>query len=151
MGLLNPSLTCGNPSRNISWPTAEMGGQVSRTAVSKCVDRDCSSSVSPRQTLKRSAEALGKASERIFQNLRARSMTNDKGAQAAIPHQDKRNLSCRAWFSLPRDVFYRYSRRDFGELRRLSHGIARAIESMRRVRLSLVSCPDPRERLLPRL
>ena len=30
------------------------------------------------------------------------SMTKNERIQAAIPHQDTRNLSCRAWFSSPR-------------------------------------------------
>lgn len=38
---------------------------------------------------------------RIFQTLRTISMTKNERRQAAIPHQDTRNLSSPAWFSSP--------------------------------------------------
>ena len=41
---------------------------------------------------------------RIFQTLRAISMTRNERRQAAIPHQDTRNLSSPAWFSSPRGI-----------------------------------------------
>jgi hypothetical protein len=79
---------------------------------------------------------------RIFQNLRAMSMTKNERRQAAIPHQDTRNLSSPAWFSSPRrKTVSKRNRRVMSEIRRFSHGIARAIESLRGVRLSLVPRP----------
>src|SRR5271157_1916251 len=78
------------------------------------------------------------------------SMTKNEGTQAAIPHQDTRNLSCRAWFSSPRGkTMKKQSRREKTRTRRFSHGIARAIESLRGLRLSLVPRPDPGECVLP--
>ena len=65
-------------------------------------------------------------------------------------HQDRRNLSCRARFfptsgkTTSKKIRWALTRRW-----RFSHGIARAIEGLRRVRKSLVSRPDPREYLLP--
>ena len=41
---------------------------------------------------------------RIFQTLRAISMTKNERRQAAIPHQDTRNLNSPAWFSSPRGI-----------------------------------------------
>jgi hypothetical protein len=84
-----------------------------------------------------------------FQDLRAVVMTENKRAQAAIPHQDMRNLSCLAWFSSPRGTTSsKKLRRAMKLIRRNSHGNARAIEDLRGVRLSLVPHPDPRECVL---
>ena len=93
----------------------------------------------------------GEVSERKFQNLRAINMTKNERAQAAIPHQDTRILSCPARPFLPRGAFNTNSRRDLHHLRRISHGIARAIEGLRGLRLPLVSGPNSRKCLLPRV
>jgi len=86
----------------------------------------------------------------MFQYLRAKSMTKNERAKAAIPHQGIRILSCSAWFSSPRGkTDNKEVRREKTQLRRNSHGIVRAIESLRRVRLSLVPRPDSRHCLLP--
>ena len=87
---------------------------------------------------------------RIFQTLRAISMTKNERRQAGIPHQDTRNLSSPAWFSSPRGTTeIKKIRREMTRLRRNSHGIARAIENLRGLRLSLVPCADSRKCLLP--
>jgi len=79
-------------------------------------------------------------------------MTDNKRAQVAIPHQDRRNLSCLAWFSSPRGTTCNTNfRREMKQIWRISHGSARSIESLRRVRLSLVSRPDTRECVLQRV
>ena len=76
-------------------------------------------------------------------------MTENKRAQAAIPHQDTRNLSCPAWFSTPRGTTcITKFHREMKDMRRIGHGSARAIEGLRRVWLPLVSGPDSREYLL---
>ena len=51
-----------------------------------------------------------------FQDLRAMSMTKNEKGQAAIPHQDIRNLSCRAWLSLPRGVTQHQKLSGFGSI-----------------------------------
>ena len=79
-------------------------------------------------------------------------MTGNKRKQAAIPHQDTRNLSCRTWFSSPRGATsITKVRREKKRMRRISHGCARAIESLRGVWLPLVPGPDSGERVLQRL
>ena len=78
------------------------------------------------------------------------SMTKNERAQAAIPHQDMRNLNCHARFSSPRGAANK-TRRELAGVRRTSHGIMRAFESLRGVQLSLVPRPDRRERLLPQV
>jgi hypothetical protein len=84
-----------------------------------------------------------------FQDLRAMSMTKNESTQAAIPHQGIRILSCRVQFSLPRGMdVQKKSRREIEHSRR-SHGNARAIESLRGVRMSLVPRPNNGEYLLP--
>lgn len=81
--------------------------------------------------------------EREFQILRADIMTKNERSQAAIPHQGMRILSCVAWFFSPRGTAVtKNNRRERTKLRRNVHGIARAIENLRRVRLPLVSRPD---------
>ena len=84
-----------------------------------------------------------------FQNLRAMGMTVNKRTRAAIPHQDTRILSCNALFSLPREsttsLRIRQEMKTRGKSR---HGIARALENLRGVRLSLVSHPSPGKCLL---
>jgi hypothetical protein len=79
-------------------------------------------------------------------------MTDNKRAQVAIPHQDRRNLSCLAWFSSPRGTTCNTNfRREMKQIRRISHGSARSVESLRRMRLPLVPCPDTRECVLQRV
>jgi len=78
-----------------------------------------------------------------FQYLRTKSMTKIERAKTAIPHQDMRNLSCRAWFSSPRGATNSKRRPELLRIRRNSHGIARAIENLRGVQLSLVPRPNP--------
>ena len=76
-------------------------------------------------------------------------MTTNKRAQAAIPHQDRRNLSCLAWFSSPRGTTSTTKlRREMKQARRIGHGNARAIEDLRGVRLSLVPFPNSRKCVL---
>jgi len=71
------------------------------------------------------------------------SMTNNMRAKTVIPQQDGRILSCLDWFSTPRGTTEtKKIQREMTQLRRNSHGCARAIENLRRVRLSLVPCPD---------
>ena len=79
-------------------------------------------------------------------------MTDNKRAQVVIPHQDRRNLSCFTWFSSPRGTTCNKNfRREMKLTWRISHGSARTVESLRRVRLSLVSRPDTRECVLQRV
>jgi len=70
------------------------------------------------------------------------SMTNNERAQEAIPHRDTNVPVGHAWFSLPRGTFNKIIRRELSRTWRNSHGFARAIESLRGLRLSLVlTCP----------
>ena len=75
-------------------------------------------------------------------------MTKNTRAQATIPYRDTRNLSCLAWTSPHRGAINNKNRQQLARVLRISHGIARAIENLRELRLSLVPCPDPRERVL---
>ena len=105
--------------------------------------RSCSQ---PRSALRRLREANQSGDSTICAQT---VMTDNKRAQVAIPHQNGRNLSCLAWFSSPRRVTCNTNlRRETKQRRRISHGSARAIKNMRRVRLPLVSGPDRRKRLL---
>lgn len=86
---------------------------------------------------------------RCFQNLRAKSMTPNGGDQVAIPHQSNRILSCPAWLFSPwRQAHEVGDCQEKKAKRRNRHGVARAIESLRRVRMSLVPRSNRRERLL---
>jgi hypothetical protein len=79
-------------------------------------------------------------------------MTDNKRAQVAIPYQDRRNLSCLAWFSSPRGTTCNTNfRREMRQIRRMSHGSARSIEGLRKLRLSLVPSPDTRYCVLQRV
>jgi hypothetical protein len=92
--------------------------------------------------------ALGK-SVRNFQDLRAMSMTTNKRTRTAIPHQNIRNLSCCSGFYSPwRPFDTNPDHREKKALRRKSHGVARAIEDLRGMRLALVPLPVRRECLL---
>lgn len=69
-----------------------------------------------------------------------------------LPHQDIRSLSSHTRFSPPRGISSKKQiRRVLTRTRRFRHGIARAIEGLRGVRLSLVPCPDPGECVLQRM
>jgi hypothetical protein len=82
--------------------------------------------------------------EREFQILRADIMSKNKRSQAAVPHQDVRILSCFAWFFSPRGtaVTKNIRRERTQKQRRNVHGIARAIENLRGVRMPLVPRPN---------
>jgi hypothetical protein len=83
-----------------------------------------------RSRTKAPAGRRGQANQK-FQDLRAVIMTTNKRAQAAIPHQDRRNLSCLAWFSSPRGTTStKKVRREMKQIWRISHGNARAIEDL---------------------
>ena len=85
--------------------------------------------------------------ERASRRLQA--MCNAIGDPLLL-HQDRRNLRSRARFFLTGGIpTSKKVRRELTRRWRFSHGIARAIEGLRRVRKSLVSRPDPREYLLP--
>ncbi len=101
--------------------------------------------ISPRHRNSESAQASPNHSRICAPNV----MTENKRKQAAIPHQDTRNLSCRTWFSSPRGTtcFTKF-RREKKRMRRISHGCARAIESLRGVWLPLVQGPNSGERVL---
>lgn len=100
------------------------------------------------------ATAKGVADKPVakFQDLRAVVMTKNERAQAAIPHQDTRNLSCLAWFSSPRGTTcVTQLCREMKPIRRISHGNARSIEGLRELRLPLVPATNSRECILQRL
>lgn len=76
-------------------------------------------------------------------------MTHNQRTRAANLHQNRRNLNSLAWFSTPRGATSNTNlHRETKPTRRHSHGSARTTESLRRVRLSLVSYPDSRKRVL---
>jgi len=80
------------------------------------------------------------------------SMTQGESKRLAIPHQGIRTLSSHACFSSPRGkMLTKQNRREKEHLRRLRHGVARAIEDLRRVRMSLVPLPNTGKRLLQRM
>jgi hypothetical protein len=80
------------------------------------------------------------------------SMTRNERRQTAVPYQDIRILNSLAWFSSPRRFKKKkQSRREKTLSGRIRHGIARAIEDLRGVRLPLVSGPESGERVLQRL
>ena len=97
-----------------------------------------------------SAEAFRAAQSRKFQILRAKVMTKRAGTRKAIPHQDGRIPSRLLLFHSPRGTTRSTkTQRDAAGLRRKSHGIARSIEGLRGLRLSLVPRPNSRNCLLP--
>jgi hypothetical protein len=84
-----------------------------------------------------------------FQNLRAMSMTVNETTREAIPHQGTRILSCLATFSLPHEsATNKRIRWEIKPRGTKGHGIARALENLRGVRLSLVPRPNRGECLL---
>jgi hypothetical protein len=93
---------------------------------------------------------MGQASVGIFQDLRATSMTKKREIAGGNPPSGRENpeLPCLVLFT-PRKTDMKEIRREKTQQRRISHGIARAIEDLRRVWMSLVPCPDSRYRLLP--
>jgi hypothetical protein len=152
LGLLYLVLVCGNFYRMAHCRKAERGGKLPFSAVNEQSPKDCGPVRYSRLRPKAPAEALKAGQSRLFQDLRAMSMTKNERARAAIPHQDRRNLSCHAWFSSPRGTTMKNKiRREEMRTRRCSHGVARAIENLRGVRLPLVPRSNSRERLLPRL
>src|SRR5208283_2289688 len=87
-----------------------------------------------------------------LQDLRAVVMTKrNKRAQATIPHQVRRNLSCSAWFSSPRRTTCFIELRRERIQRRISHGIARSVEGLRKLRLPLVPATSLWKCLLQRM
>jgi hypothetical protein len=76
-----------------------------------------------------------------FQDLCATSMTKFRGKQIAIPQQGKRHLHGEAAFPLPCALQQQTdkARANFFFVLEKCHGIARAIESLRGVRLLVVS------------
>jgi hypothetical protein len=123
------------------------GGKLMRLRRS-FIEKKQPSAISPRHRDSKSAQASPNHSRICAPNV----MTQNKRKQAAIPHQDTRNLSCRTWFSSPRGATsITKVRREKKRMRRISHGCARAIESLRGVWLPLVPGPDSRERVLQRL
>jgi len=149
--LLNLALACGNHSRYASLPQGGMGYFGVSCEVNEGTLLTRSKDRFPDRYSKRSAEAQWGCQARPFQGLRVTNMTKNERAQAKIPHQDTRNLSCSAWLSSPRGADENKGRRELARIRRMSHGFARAIEDLRRVRLSLVPRSEPRDRLLPSL
>jgi hypothetical protein len=100
-------------------------------------------------TPNRPAEASRDGQPPKFQNLRAMSMTNNERIPEAIPHQGTRTLKSFTRFFLTRgNKTLKQVRREKTRTWRIGHGFARAFENLRRVRLSLVPRPNPRECLL---
>ena len=86
---------------------------------------------------------------RKFLDLRAVSMTINERIRVASLHQNDRNLSRSARSSAPHRTKSKIKICwEKAGIRRSSHGIARVLEDLRRVRLSLVPCPEPGERVL---
>jgi len=78
-------------------------------------------------------------------------MTPQEGKQPAIPRQVNRNLATCDWIHLPRGITRPKFARQLWNIRRSSHGshgIVRAIESLRGLRRTLVPQSGPRERVL---
>jgi hypothetical protein len=120
------------------------GGKLMRLRRS-FIEKKQPSAISPRHRDSKSAQASPNHSRICAPNV----MTENKRKQAAIPHQDTRNLSCRTWFSSPRGATsITKSHREKKRMRRISHGCARAIESLRGVWLPLVQGPNSGERVL---
>ena len=149
LALLNLDWLVGIFRETFHCRKAETGGFLPSSAVNEQLPEGFGPIRLSHTAHRRSAEAprSGRSSE--FRDLRAMSMTKNEGAQAAIPHQGIRNLSCRAWFSSPRGTtMTNKNRREKTRTRRFSHGIARTVEGLRGMRLSLVSRPNPRECVL---
>jgi hypothetical protein len=105
--------------------------------------------VSPHPTLLRRTAQRGSQPGKL-QDLRAVIMTKpNKRAQAAIPHQVKRNLSCPAWFSSPRGKTSSTPfRREMKNIWRVGHGIVCIFENLRRLWLPLVPTTNTVQYLL---
>lgn len=149
LALLNLVLVCGNFQQKRSWLLGGAGRYFVPIWRFLNVCRGSSLSIRRSHFRARSSPLPRLRPLRIFQGLRAMSMTTNKGTRTAIPHRDTRNLSCRTRLSSPRRTTSCIKLpRDTTELRRIRHGCARAIENLRRVRLSLVPSPHHRECLL---
>jgi hypothetical protein len=75
-------------------------------------------------------------------------MTHNEGGQPAIFYQGIRILRSFGWPPLRQQTKISKKRRRVTKTIRRSHGFVRAIEDLRRLRLSLVPKPDSRECLL---
>ena len=84
-----------------------------------------------------------------FHDLRDSSITKNEGNWLNFLHRDRRSPNRSANSLYPGTT--RIKTKSAGNycLGRTSHGVARATESMRGLRLSLVPCPEPRNGLLP--
>ena len=88
--------------------------------------------------------------ERVFQfHTCCVFMTYNETQQLAIPHRDNRIPNSHVCLSGSRKpMTVNGAKRERRTLRRIRHGIARATEGLRELRLPLVSSPDSRERVL---
>jgi hypothetical protein len=77
-----------------------------------------------------------------FQDLRNMNMTKSERTWAALLPSGHKKPELGVWLSLPRGKKVDKSRREIEYSRRCSHGIARAIEGLRRVRMSVVPRPN---------
>jgi hypothetical protein len=146
--LFHPTPTClFRARRKTADSELVRGGKLMRLRRS-FIEKKQPRAISPRHRNSKPAQASPNHSRICAPNV----MTENKRKQAAIPHQDTRNLSCRTWFSSPRGATSITTfRREKKRMRRISHGCARAIESLRGVWLPLVPGPDSGERVLQRL
>jgi hypothetical protein len=87
---------------------------------------------------------------RTFQDLRAIIMTKKQENTGGNPHSgpEKPELQCLLLITPRKIKYFQKNRRDKTRIRRISHGIARAFEGLRGVRLSLVPLPKSRKRVL---
>ena len=85
---------------------------------------------------------------RNFHDLRDDSMTLYEGIRRNLPHRDTRIPNRSALFLSPRHK-QKNNQKSRDLLGRTSHGVARATESLRELRLSLVPRFEPRKCLLP--
>jgi hypothetical protein len=153
LDLLNLALACGNLRRKARPKQGCLGRDPAPFSRSAGLEQRAGGGKRPYRFPLQARNArqrrCGTARPRKFHDLRALNMTKNERAQAAIPHQDTRNLNCPAWFSLARGARDHKNRRELARIGRNSHGTARAFENLRGVRLSLVPCPDPRNGVLP--
>ncbi len=151
LGLLNHSIGLWESfgKRSIVASLSGGGGVPLAAAIEHLPAETCSNRVCHSRAKAPLEGRRGQASREYSRICAPMVMTENKRAQAAIPHQDNRNLSCLAWFSSPRGTTSNTKfRREMKPIWRISHGSARSIEGLRGVRLSLVPGPDPRECVL---
>jgi hypothetical protein len=150
LGLLNHALACGNLGKTF-FRCCSSEGEVlpphtedEHLPVHLVVFRLPSPILEP--LVGSAQEASWAGDSRICaQNL----MTKNKRTRAVFLQQNRRNLNGRARFSTPRGGTNRIKlHRETRAIWRPSHGSARTTESLRRVRLPLVSNPDTGERVL---